>query len=171
MNKTLIMLPVKSFQETLHGSFCGPASLKMVLGYYGVEESEKELAKLTNKDDNLGISSQDIKKAAESFGFKVEIKDFATYADIQQWLDKGVPIIVNWFSRGRYDYDEDEVADGHNSVVIGLDQEYIYLQDPEVGRVRKINREDFLRVWFDFSSDYIKKWEDMIIRQIIAVYK
>lgn len=108
---------------------------------------------------------------AENLGFKVEIKDIATYEDIQQWLKKGIPAIVNWFSRGRYDYDEDEVADGHNSVVVGLDKEYIYLQDPEVGRIRKINREDFFRVWFDFSGEYIEKWEDMIIRQIIAIYK
>lgn len=171
MNKNLIMLPAKSFQETLHGSFCGPACLKMVLDYYGVEKSEEDLAKLTNKDDNLGISSQDIKRVAENLGFKVEIKDFATYEDIQQWLKKDIPAIVNWFSRGRNDYDEDEVADGHNSVVVGLDKKYIYLQDPEVGRIRKIDREDFFRVWFDFSSDHIKRWEDMIIRQIIAIYK
>lgn len=166
-----MMLPVKPFQETLYGSFCGPASLKMVLDYYGIEKSEEELARLTNKDANLGISSQDIKRAAESFGFKVEIKNFADFNDIQSWLNKKIPVIVNWFSRGRYDYDEDEVADGHNSVVVGLDKEYIYLQDPEVGRVRKINRDDFYRVWFDFSGEYIEKWKDMIIRQIIAVYK
>lgn len=104
MNKASIMLPVKPFQETLHGSFCGPASLKIVLDYYGVEKSQ-------------------------------------------------------------------EVADGHNSVVVGLNKEYIYLQDPEVGRVRKINRDDFFRVWFDFSSDHIEKWEDMIIRQVIVIYK
>ncbi len=169
-NKTITMLPVKPFQETLHGSFCGPACLKMILDYYGVNKSEHELAQLTNKNDELGISSQDMRMVAENFGFKVEIKDFATFKDIQHWLGKDIPVIVNWFSRGRYDYDEDEVADGHNSVVVGLDIGYIYLQDPEVGRVRKIRREDFFRVWFDFSSDHIEKWEDMIIRQIIAVY-
>jgi len=31
-NKNL--LAVKSFQETLHGGYCGPASLKMVLEYW-----------------------------------------------------------------------------------------------------------------------------------------
>jgi len=35
------LLPVKPFQETLYGSYCGPASLKMVLGYFGVEKTEK----------------------------------------------------------------------------------------------------------------------------------
>lgn len=170
MSNTL-MLDVNPFQETLHGSFCGPASLKIVLDYYGVEKSEDELAKLTNKDDNLGISDKDIKRVAEELGFKVNIKNFCTYADIEEWLKKGVPIIVDWFTRGRKDYDENEVADGHNSVVIGLDEGFIYLQDPEIGGVRKIDKEDFMRVWFDFKSDHIEDWDDMIIRQLIAIYK
>jgi len=28
------LLPVKPFQETLHGGYCGPASLKIVLDYF-----------------------------------------------------------------------------------------------------------------------------------------
>ena len=32
------VLPVKPFQETLHQSMCGPASLKMVFDYYGIEK-------------------------------------------------------------------------------------------------------------------------------------
>jgi hypothetical protein len=34
----------------------------------------------------------------------------------------------------------------------GLDDEHIYLQDPETGGERKIGREDFLKVWFDFAG-------------------
>lgn len=79
-------------------------------------------------------------------------------------------MIVDWFSRGRADYPEDEVADGHYSVVVGLDAGHIYLQDPEVGRVRKIARDDFMNVWFDFTGERIEKWEEMIVRQIIAIY-
>jgi len=49
-------------------------------------------------------------------------------------------------------------------------KENIYLQDPELGAMRTIKRDDFLRVWFDFKKDYITSWKDMIIRQLIAVY-
>ncbi|QQS38518.1 C39 family peptidase [Candidatus Woesebacteria bacterium] len=166
-----IMLDVKSFQETLGGGYCGPASLKIVLNYYGMKKSEKELAKLCNRDADLGTDDKSMKKAAESLGFRVEIKNESNFDDILGWLKKGVPVIVNWFTRGRYYYPEDEVADGHYSVIIGLDETSIYLQDPEVGRVRKIKREDFYRVWFDYTSNFIEKWEDLIIRQIIAIYK
>jgi len=165
------ILPVKPFQETLHGSFCGPAVIKMVLGYYGIEKTETEVAELSNKDDSLGISDQDIKRVLEDAGLKVEIKNFASFEDIQSVLDKKAPVIVNWLTRGRYDYEEDDVADGHYSVVCGLDEDNIYLQDPEIGRMRTILKEDFIRVWFDFTSDHIEKWEDLVVRQMIAVYK
>ncbi len=164
-------LQVKPFQETLHGSFCGPAVIKMVFDFYGINKTEAEVAILSNKDEDLGISDADIKRTLEGEGLRVEIKNFASFEDIQAALDKGAPVIVDWMTRGRYDYDEDEVVDGHYSVVVGLDDESIYLQDPEVGRMRTIPKEDFIRVWFDFTSDHIEKWEDMVIRQMIAVYK
>lgn len=165
------LLPVKPFQETLHGGYCGPAVIKMVLNFYGIAKTEAEVAILSNRDEDLGISDRDIKRILEDFGLSVEIKNFASFEDIKTALDKGAPVIVDWITRGRYDYDEEEVADGHYSVVVGLDEENIYLQDPEVGRVRKILKEDFIRVWFDFTSDHIESWEDMVIRQMIAVYK
>lgn len=164
------LLKVKSFQETLHGGYCGPASLKMVLEYWGMNKSEEEVAVVCNRDPNLGTDDMSLKKAAESYGFMVEIENNASFDSIQKWLDRKVPVIVNWFTRGRSDYGNEEVPDGHYSIVVGLDDVYIYLQDPEIGDLRKLERDDFMRVWFDFKSAYINSWEDMIIRQIIAVY-
>lgn len=165
-----LSLNVKPFQETLHADMCGPASLKIVLDYYGLNKSEKELAELTGLVPGLGINDKSIAKAAESLGFNVEIKNKSSFEDIEEWLKKGVPVIVDWFTRGRQDYGDSEMADGHYSVVIGLDNEYIYLQDPEIGGERKIDREDFMRVWFDFTGHYLKPRE-LVIRQLIAIYK
>ena len=165
-----IILKVRPFQETLYHSYCGPATLKILLRYYGIEKSEKELAKTADWDKDLGIDDQGIKKVAEKLGFKVKIKNYSTFKDIEKWLEKDIPVIVNWFTRGRNDYPESETADGHYSVVIGLDNNYIYLQDPEIGGTRKIKRDDFMRVWFDFKGKYIKP-NELIIRQIIAICK
>jgi len=165
------LLPIQPFQETLHANMCGPAALKMILAYYNLDKGEAELAKLCDTTDDLGTDDQGLKKAAESFDLKVEIKNNSSFEDIQKWLDKDVPVIVNWFTRGRNDYPDSEVADGHYSVVVGLDDEYIYIQDPEIGDMRKIEREDFMRVWFDFTDEYIKSWDEIIIRQLIAIYK
>ncbi len=163
------MLKVKPFQETLNASMCGPASLKIVLAYYEAEKSEKELAKMAGWDRDLGIDDKGIKRAAESLGFKVKIKNNSGFKEIENWLDKEVPVIVNWFTRGRVDYTNVDVADGHYSVVCGLDDKNIYLQDPEIGGIRKLDREDFMAVWFDFAGKYIKP-DELIIRQIIAIY-
>ena len=168
MNK--IILKIKSFQETLHADMCGPASLKIVLNYYGIVKSEKELVKLCKTKKGLGWDDKDIKKVVEKLGFKVVIKNNSSFKDIEKWLKRGVPVIVDWFTRGRNDYPESETADGHYSVVCGLDDKFIYLQDPEIGKIRKIKRDDFMRVWFDFSGKYIKA-EELIVRQIIAIYK
>lgn len=166
MKKTIKLKP---FQETLYSSMCGPASLKIVLNYYGIEKYEKELAKLCKVDKDLGTDDKSIKKVAEQLGFKVAIKNNSSFKDIEKWLDKKVPVIVDWFTKGRQDYLESAVPDGHYSVVAGLDAKYVYLQDPEIGKIRKLKRDDFMTVWFDFKGKYIKS-NELIIRQIIAIF-
>jgi len=164
------ILKLKPFQETLNAGMCGPASLKIVLRYYGIDIEEKELAEMVGWNKELGVNDRGIKKAAENLGFKVKIKNNSSFKDIEKWLNKGVPIIVNWFTRGRSDYSGSETADGHYSVVAGLDDKFIYLEDPEIGKMRKLKKDDFMSVWFDFSGKYIKS-NELVIRQIIAIYK
>ncbi|MCX6719656.1 MAG: C39 family peptidase [Candidatus Staskawiczbacteria bacterium] len=168
MNK--ILLDVKPFQETLNADMCGPASLKIVLEYYGINKSEDELIQLCKFKKGLGVDDKGIKTAAEKFGLKAVIKNNSSFKDVEKWLTRGTPVIVNWFTRGRTDYGDSSVADGHYSVVMGLDDSFIYLQDPELGAMRKIERNNFMRVWFDFKGEYIKP-KDLIIRQAIAIHK
>ncbi len=163
------LLELHSFQETLHQGMCGAASLLIVLDYYGIKKTESELAGMLGIDKRLGTDAAAIRRVAESCGLKVEIKDKSSLEEIDGYLEKRIPVIVDWFSRGRNDYDDSEVADGHYSVVAGLDEEYIYLQDPEIGKIRKIMCKDFMRVWFDFESELIGA-DNLIIRQIIAIF-
>lgn len=125
---------------------------------------------LCDTDVESGTNDESLKRAAEACGFKVEIKNDSSFGDIRSWLDKKVPLIVDWLSRGRNDYPDSAVAEGHFSVVVGLDEQFIYLQDPEIGRIRKMKRDDFLTVWFDYTGKQINSWDDLIIRQIIAIY-
>jgi len=154
------MLKIKPFrQET---GYCGPASLKMVLSYFGVKKTEKELVKLTNCTREWGVEAWVLLKVAQKLGFKGFVKDESTIDDIRKYvLDKKIPVIVDWFS-------ED---DGHYSVVVDIDKENIYLQDPEMGHVRAIRLKKFWRVWFDFPDDYIKSKSDLNIRRILVIYK
>jgi predicted double-glycine peptidase len=163
-------LKVKGFQETRGQGTCGPASLKIVLQYYGLSKSEKELARLSGTTQRLGTSEKGLLKAARQLGFQVFAKTESSFQDIEKWLNRGVPVIVDWFTRGRKDYSDSDMADGHYSVVCGIDETYIYLQDPEIGRIRKIEKNDFKRVWFDFPGEFVSN-KNFIIRPLIAVYK
>lgn len=166
----MLKLNVKPFQETLYGGYCGPASMKIVLAYYGIEASEKELAQIMGHSAELGTTDRDFVRAAKKFGLKAVIKNKSNFADLERWLKRGVPPIVDWYTRGRADYPDSEIADGHSSVVVGLDEKFIYLQDPEIGKIRKLKREDFLKVWFDYKGRLITP-KGLVIRQLIAIYK
>ena len=67
---------------------------------------------------------------------------------------------MDWFS----------VDDGHYSVVIGMDKKFIYLNDPEWGKVRKLELKIFKRVWFDYKGDFPVSSRDFIIRRIMVIY-
>lgn len=164
-------LDVLPFQETLNAGMCGPASLKIVLAFYGLDISESGLASISKTDKTLGSTAENLALAARSLGFETEIRTECSFDDLFAWLRKGVPVIVDWFTRGRDDYPEDMLsADGHYSVVCGLDDTHIFLQDPEIGGIRRLRREVFERVWFDFSGEFILP-QEIILRQSIAVYQ
>lgn len=165
-------LDVQPFQETLHMSYCGPGAAKIILNYFGRDDySEQELAALLNTTLEEGTLGRDLKIGMEKLGFKVELKDSATLEDIEYWLKQGVPPIVNWFTPGRTDYHPDLMyPEGHYSVVCGLDETHIYMQDPEIGGMRKIPRQTFMGIWFDYEGDLMRK-ETLTERRLIAVYK
>ena len=88
------LLAVKPFQETLNVGYCGPAILKMVLQYYGIDKSEKELAKLAKVD---------MKKVTSGTVYQIEPGEDGSVATIFALRDKsgtvlGRPGTFGWFS-------------------------------------------------------------------------
>ncbi len=159
VKKTSIkLLKVAPFQET--PGWCGPVSLKMVLAYYGLRKSERELARLAGATRSQGVEAPALEKVARRLGFAARIKDRATLADIKKYLNKGIPVIVDWFSHD----------DGHYSVVVGLTKDTIYLQDPEIGRIRTMDTKIFKRVWFDFPGDILRSKSAVILQRMLVVY-
>ncbi len=149
---------MKPFRQS--AGLCGPASLKMVLEYFGIKKSEKELAKLCRANPHHGTTATNMVLAAKKLGFKAAYKDFSSIKEIKKYLDKKIPVIVDWFS----------LDDGHYSVVAGIDTKFIYLQDPELGKINKIDLITFQRVWFDFEGEMLKKKEGIFLRRIIVIY-
>ena len=153
------MLKLKPFRQT--PGLCGPASLRMVLGYYGLSVSESKIAKIAGSSKEKGASVKGLIKAAKHFGFQVFSKENSSPADIKYFIKKKIPVIVDWFL-------ED---DGHYSVAVDIDKKNIILMDPSLGRKRRMPIEKFLRVWFDFPGKFIKKPKDLVLRLILVVKK
>jgi ABC-type bacteriocin/lantibiotic exporter with double-glycine peptidase domain len=141
--------------------------LKIVLAYFGKQVSEKLIAKACRASRRSGTSGTNLVNGAKRFGFRAEFLDHSDLRTIEKWLRRGVPVIVDWMStvaaRGT------ATACGHYSVVCGLDKHHILLQDPGIGRRRRLSRRNFLNVWFDFKRVFPKGRDDLIIRRSIVV--
>lgn len=138
---------------------CGPATLKIYFHYYGVFASEKEIAKIAGTTNEKGTSLDGMLKAAEHFGFNAFTKKNSTLDDLRYYINKKIPVIVDWFC-------ED---DGHYSIVVGINKKDVILRDPSSWRIKKMPIDKFLRVWFDFPGNYIEKSDDIIIRLMIVL--
>lgn len=110
------MLKVKPFKQSKAG-YCGPASLKMVLDFYRIKKTEKELIKICGATPRYGMGANGFRRAAKKFSFKILIKDFADFSDIKFYLKKKIPVIVDWFS----------VDNGHYSVAVGIDSKKTFI--------------------------------------------
>ncbi len=151
------MLRLRAFRQS--EGFCGPASLKMVLGYFGVEKSEKALARLAGSTRAFGTPAKGLVKAAQDLGFKASVRDEAEFSDLDRMLKKNIPVIVNWFS----------TQEGHYSVAIRLTAKKIWLLDPETGTIQDFSRTVFRQIWFDFEAQKPYSKETLILRRMIVV--
>ncbi|MDD2696851.1 MAG: cysteine peptidase family C39 domain-containing protein, partial [Candidatus Pacebacteria bacterium] len=132
---------------------------KMVLDYYGVSDSEAEIARLAGASKEKGVPAEGLIRAAKHFGFKAFSKKNSTFGDIRGFIRKKMPVIVDWFM-------EDE---GHYSVAVDIDKKSIVLIDPSLKGRRKVPLDKFLRIWFDFPGKFLRKREDLILRLILVV--
>jgi len=157
------MIKLKPFRQT--PGLCGPASLKMVMDYYGVSVSEAEIAKVAGATKEKGASIKGLIKVAKHFGFKTIFKQNSSLRDLEYFVNKKIPVIVDWFA-------ED---DGHYSVVVDIDKRNVVLIDPALRKIliyirrRVFPRETFFRVWFDFPGEFIKSPKDLVLRSMLIL--
>ncbi len=163
------LLNVTAYEQKSKG-YCGPACLKMVLEYYGIVKDEEELAELAECTPQYGVSGEGLLEAGQYYGLEGKIQDNSSLEDLRDLvMDQKIPVIVDWFAlmldeKGYY-------ADGHYSVVVGLDTRKVYFIDPEIGQLRSLKRSVFRRLWFDFYGDYLQEPADLILRRMIILYQ
>jgi len=131
---------------------CGASALQSVLSYWGRDVDEEDLMKILGTNPEVGTYPDDIVRAARSLGFEAEVKENLTVDDVEASTRKGVPVIIlgqAWKSRKDSDTaDANDWADGHYTVALAVDKDYVYFEDPFV-RMGKgfIPRQDFEALW------------------------
>jgi predicted double-glycine peptidase/uncharacterized membrane protein len=117
---------------------CGASALQAVLSYWGKDVEEQELMQRLHTSPETGTYVGDIARVAREFGFSAEVKENLTLPDLHAALTKGIPVIVcgqAWRSREDSDKSaQEDWEDDHYFVVLGMDNWYVYWQDPFVKR-------------------------------------
>ena len=131
---------------------CGASALQTVLSYWGSNNDEVDLMRLLNTNSDVGTYPEDIARGAISLGFKATAKERLTLDDVERFTAKGNPVIALaqvWRShKNSATPVADEWDNGHYVVVLGVDKDYVYFQDPYV-RMSKafVPRKSFEEHW------------------------
>lgn len=151
-------LSVPAFKQAPYQ--CGPTSLRMVLAYFGIEIDEETISRISETAPIIGTTPEKLLVAAKKLGLEGMWNNESSLQEIQKYIEKGTPVIVNWF------YDDD----GHYSVVIGMNKKTIVLLNPENGKRKTFDHRTFMRVWFDFSGECLQSPSDIRIRWMLPLH-
>jgi uncharacterized protein len=128
----------------------GPTALQEVLAYYGTNIGIDKLVNLTNNTEN-GTFPNNIVQAADSLGFQGELKENMSLEDLQNYVDQGIPVIVNIQAgiNGTENFNwTSSQQNGEYMVIVGVDSQNVYLEDPTIlGSVGYIPNQEFLDRW------------------------
>jgi predicted double-glycine peptidase len=139
-------LDVKSFQQQLRWS-CGPASLRTVLYYqYGLDLTDRELALLLGSNEN---GTSDFATGLKTLGFTYKQSSAGNLNKLKKELaNHRLPIVHLVMSDGQ----------GHYMVVVGYDDDNVYLSDPGTGKIIKYGIPFFLGVWKIEERETQTRW-------------
>jgi len=151
------MLNALSFKQST--GYCGPASLKIVLDFYGLKRSEKALAELSGASRERGVSGRSLVSTARKLGFEAHMKNNSTLEELET-LTKDTPVIVDWIH---------PTEEGHYSVVLGFSRGKVVLADPYDGGFVEIPKAEFNKRWYDFYGN--RPRGNYITRRMIVVEK
>jgi predicted double-glycine peptidase len=136
---------------------CGAAALQAVLSYYGIDKREKALMDMLKTTEEVGTSPDNIARVAKELGLQADPRENVTYEDLIKAYREGIPVICaiqawtdvpaekrSWTS---------DWEDGHYVIIIGADDQFVYVEDPSLlGSRGIIPKQEFLDRWHDYTG-------------------
>lgn len=168
-------------------SFCGPATVSMLLGHMGLDISQQKIVQAGGVEQTVeehGMSIMEIGKAVNQVApnLRFWVKRFGSISELKKIVrEYNYPVGVNWqgifeveneydetgflgvtkesLARAGYSYDSNDGNHGHYSVVVDVDtnENYIRIADP-YGHYADKDR--FIRL-----QEFSNRWWDQDIRK------
>lgn len=136
---------------------CGPAATMSVCAYFGENDlaTEEEYITALGTDVNNGTPVSSVCNYLNTVGLNYEDKNNLTIQDLQRSIAMGSPVMTLIQDYEELPSDIVNQRAGHWVIVIGADDENVYLQDPSAydtdGRV-VMSALDFLSRWQDYDG-------------------
>jgi len=128
---------------------CGASALQAVLRYWGCDLDEAGIMKIIGTSEDVGTYPANIVRGVRALGLEAEARENLTLDDLRAFGHPVIALCQVWRSqKSAVARPEDDWDDGHYIVVLGVDDEYVYFQDPYL-RMGKafVTRDSFERHW------------------------
>ena len=141
---------------------CGACALQAVMSYWGKNVDERELMKVLQTTSEEGTYPENIVRGAQALGFEAEARDHLSLEEVERFTAGGAPMIAlvqAWRSENAApDSAAEDWDNGHYVVVLGVDKDYVYFQDP-YARMSKafMPRDTFVDHWHQVMGGDLKK--------------
>lgn len=143
--------------DLVAGRICSPTSLSMVLEYYGINKTTKEIYDLVYDNGDEIYGNWPFNTAvAGSFGLEAYVDYYFSVDEIKQRIAEGIPVVCSIkFKAGQLIGAPISSTSGHLVVAIGFvirdGQEYVICNDPAAATPEEARREylvdQFARAW------------------------
>lgn len=129
--------------------YCLQSCVQMVLTLWNDNVSERELSRLFGATE-YGTPSSHVTRLSQR-GYKVEYRT-ATIQEAKQWLAQRIPLIA-FVNTEFLEYWDGWDATRHAVVIVGIDEQKVYLNDPAFDTAPQIASLDgFLAAWAEMDE-------------------
>lgn len=147
-------------QDTVYS--CGVASLQMVLDFFGVFESEENLTKEAHTNPEIGTTYKWMIDVATKNGFYCYVNNESSLEEVGYFLEQKLPVTVRFI--------ETSNNEDHYSVITGIQNGEVVMNDPWNGEGLRMSCEDFLSRWHTEDKNHIR-WMMVIAKEKIPLGK
>jgi hypothetical protein len=165
--QTILDVPYRSQRDTESAGYsindCGPCCVAMLIAATGRDVDTDQVYRDAGITTRAPLSVSTIQKAGNLYGLNLERHDRSTDASLEalkSWIDRGRPalFLLDYRPVMRAGYHETAIRGGHFALVVGYDDDHVYVHDPywkgEGGAYRKWRTSVFMEAWFQEWTQY-----------------